>query len=68
MDWLKKVKIYAGFEGKTLEGKNGCVLPADLGLKHTKGLLKKAVSGVLAIFLCSRIIHTLRPQKWLRPC
>jgi len=27
-----------------------------------KGLLKKAVSGVLAIFLCSRITHTLRTQ------
>ena len=29
------------------------------------GLLKKAVSNVFAIVLCSRIIHTLRPQKWL---
>jgi len=42
------------------------------------GLLKKAVSGVLAMFLCSRITHTLRalnkggplwdaPSNW-RPC
>jgi hypothetical protein len=34
----------------------------------TKGLLKKAASGVLAIFPCSRITHTLRASKWLRPC
>jgi len=27
------------------------------------GLLKNAVSGVLAIFLCSRILHTLRAKK-----
>jgi hypothetical protein len=32
------------------------------------GLLKKAASGVLAIFPCSRITHTLRASKWLRPC
>ena len=32
------------------------------------GLLKKAASGVLAIFPCSRIPHTLRASKWLRPC
>jgi hypothetical protein len=31
------------------------------------GLLKKAASGVLAIFPCSRIPHTLRASKWLRP-
>jgi hypothetical protein len=32
------------------------------------GLLKKAASGVLAIFLCSRIASTFRAQKWLWPC
>jgi hypothetical protein len=32
------------------------------------GLLKKAASGVLAILPCSRITHTLRASKWLRPC
>jgi len=46
--------------------------------KPLKGILKKAVTGVLGIFLCSRIIHTLRaqnkggplrdaPSNW-RPC
>jgi hypothetical protein len=32
------------------------------------GLLKKAASGVLAIFPCSHMTHTLRASKWLRPC
>jgi hypothetical protein len=32
------------------------------------GPLKKAASGVLAIFLCSRTTGTLRAQKWLWPC
>jgi len=32
------------------------------------GLLKKAASGVLAIFPCSRTGSTLCAQKWLRPC
>jgi len=31
-------------------------------------LLKKAASGVLAIFPCSRTGSTLCAQKWLRPC
>jgi hypothetical protein len=30
--------------------------------------LKKAASGVLAIFPCSRTQRTLRPQKRLWPC
>jgi len=33
-----------------------------------QGLLKKAASGVRAIFPCSRIASTLRAQKWLWPC
>jgi hypothetical protein len=33
-----------------------------------KGLLKKATSGVLAIFPCSRTGSTLCAQNWLRPC
>jgi hypothetical protein len=32
------------------------------------GLVKKAASGVLAIFPCSRTQRTLRPQKRLWPC
>jgi hypothetical protein len=32
------------------------------------GLLKKAASGVLAIFPCSRTKRTLRAKKRLRPC
>jgi hypothetical protein len=32
------------------------------------GLLKKAASGVLAFLPCSRIQHTLRTKKRLRPC
>ncbi len=32
-----------------------------------RGLLKKAASGVLAIFPCSRSTSTFRAQKWLRP-
>jgi len=32
------------------------------------GQLKKAASGVLAIFPCSRTGSTLRAQKGLRPC
>lgn len=32
------------------------------------GPLKKAASGVLAIFLCSRTACTLRAQKWLLTC
>ena len=34
----------------------------------SKALLKKAASGVLAIFLCSRTERTLRAQKRLWPC
>ena len=37
-------------------------------LEQFGGLLKKAASGVLAIFPCSRTEGTLRAQKWLRPC
>ena len=33
-----------------------------------QGLLKKAASGVLAIFPCSRTTRTLRAKKRLRPC
>ena len=32
------------------------------------GLLKKAASGVLAIFSYSRTVCTLCAKKWLRPC
>ena len=32
------------------------------------GLLKKATSGVLAIFPCSRIASTLRAKNLLYPC
>jgi len=32
-----------------------------------RGRLKKAASGVLAIFLCSRTGSTLRAKKWLWP-
>jgi len=32
------------------------------------GMLKKAVSGVLALLPCSRIEYTLRASKGLRPC
>ncbi|MCA9458867.1 MAG: hypothetical protein KC587_19570, partial [Nitrospira sp.] len=35
---------------------------------HWGGRLKKSVSGVLAIFFFFRMIHTLRAEKWLRPC
>ena len=38
------------------------------GKSPYKGLLKKAVSGVLAIFPCSRSTSTDRAQKWLRSC
>ncbi len=34
----------------------------------TSGMLKKAASGVLALFPCSRTMSTLRSSKGLRPC
>ena len=37
-------------------------------MKRTKGLLKKAASGVLALLPCSRTPCTLRPPQGLRPC
>jgi len=38
------------------------------GLSMTKGMLKKAASGVLALLPCSRTNCTLRASKRLRPC
>jgi hypothetical protein len=40
---------------------------ADVSL-NTKGMLKKAASGVLALLSCSRTKSTLRATKGLRPC
>jgi hypothetical protein len=37
-------------------------------LETLLGLLKKAASGVLANFPCSRTGSTLCAQNWLRPC
>ncbi len=43
-------------------------LPLPIHPIPNSGLLKKAASGVLSIFPCSRTEGTLRAQKRLRPC
>jgi hypothetical protein len=44
-----------------IKGKSTTLLPGVIFLPtYLWGLLKKATSGVLAIFPCSRITHTLR--------
>ena len=75
VEWIRMTMGGSGWpcgESKACLREAGWITPANgftgPGSTTCGGLLKKAASGVLAIFPCSRTGSTLCAQNWLRSC